>query len=120
MAEAPRRQYAQVGESRRTMRVRSAASLNCCLNWSRLLRVSEVSGGWPCGVRLKPQKYQPTIDTKTPASKSTYFRFSRMTKRSASYQVSNDLGYQDNHKNYRGSYPEQHDAETTALLTLIC
>ena len=119
MAEAPRRQYAQVGESRRTMRVRSAASLNCCLNWSRLLRVSEVSGGWPCGVRLKPQKYQPTIDTKTPASKSTYFRFFRMTESSASYQVRNDLGKQNNHKNYRGSDPEQHDAERTAFLALI-
>jgi len=81
--------------------------------------VSEVSGGWPCGVRLKPQKYQPTIDTKTPASKSTYFRFFRMTESSASYQVRNDLGKQNNHKNYRGSDPEQHDAEPTAFLALI-
>lgn len=79
MAEAPRRQYAQVGDSSSTKRVRSAASLKCWLNWSRLLGVSEVSGGWPCGVRLKPQKYQPTKETGATRSNNAYFRFTRMT-----------------------------------------
>ena len=119
MAEAPRRQYAQVGESSRIIRVRSAASLNCCLNWSRFVGVSEVSGGWPCGVRLKPQKYQPTKHTRTPTSNSAYFRCFRMTESSASYEVRNDLGKQNNHENYGDSDPEQHDAERAAFLALI-
>ena len=79
MAEAPRRQYAQVGDSSSTKRVRSAASLNCCLNWSRLLGASEVSGGWLCGVRPKPQKYHPTNNTTAKGRNNAYFEFTRMT-----------------------------------------
>jgi hypothetical protein len=103
IAEAPRRQYAQVGDSSSTKRVRSAALLNSCLKWSRLLGASDVRGGWPCGVRLQPQKYQKTKDARA-TDKSTDFRFTPMT--SASYHARNDLRKQNNQKNYRGSDPE--------------
>lgn len=55
IAEDPRKQYGQVGDTRSSKRVRSPASLNTCLNWSRLPGVSDVRGGWPGGVREDPQ-----------------------------------------------------------------
>lgn len=45
IAEDPRKQYAQVGDSRSTRRFRSAALLNSRLNSSSLVGVSDVSGG---------------------------------------------------------------------------
>src|ERR1700746_241626 len=55
IAEAPRKHKAQVGESSSTKRIRSTASLKTCWNVTRLLVVSEVSGGWPDGARDEPQ-----------------------------------------------------------------
>ena len=119
MAEAPRKQYAQVGDSSSTKRERSAESLNCRLKSSRLLGVNEVSGAWPGGVRLNPQKYQPTNDARTTKSNKPYFRFLFMTESSARYQARNDLRKQNNYENHCGGDPEQHDAEHTAFLALI-
>jgi hypothetical protein len=45
IAEDPRKQYAHVGDSRSTSRLRSTAPLNTFLNWSKLVDVSDVSGG---------------------------------------------------------------------------
>jgi hypothetical protein len=45
IAEDPRKQYAHVGDSNSTKRLRSVAPLNALLNWSRFAGVSEVSGG---------------------------------------------------------------------------
>lgn len=119
MAEAPRKQYAQVGDTSKTKRARSAASLNCRLNWTRLLGVSEVSGGWPGGVRLKPQIYQPSNNTRaTTGTISAYLELARMTS-SASYQVRDDLRKQNNQENYHDGDPEQHDAKPAPLFALI-
>ncbi|SRR5229473_3856089 len=118
IAEAPRRQYGQVGDSSSTRRVRSAVVLNSCLKWSRLLGSSDVRGGWPCGVRLQPQKYQKTKDARaTATTNSTDFRFTRIT--SASYQARNDLRKQNNQKNYRNSHPEQRNAEPAGFPAFI-
>src|ERR1700733_1087530 len=45
IADAPRKQVGQVGDKSSTNRASSPAPLKSCLNWSRLLRVSDRSGG---------------------------------------------------------------------------
>jgi len=45
IADAPRKQVAHVGDSSSTSRSSPSALLKSCLNWSRLFRVSDVSGG---------------------------------------------------------------------------
>jgi len=45
IADAPRKQVGHVGESNNTSRASSPALLKSCLNWSRLFRVSDLSGG---------------------------------------------------------------------------
>ncbi len=44
IADAPRKQVGQVGDSSSTNRASSPAPLKSCLNWSRLFCVSDVSG----------------------------------------------------------------------------
>jgi len=78
-----------VGESSNTKRLRSAALLNSRLNWSRLLDASDVSGGCPDGVRLQPQRYQKTKNTRAMAtSESAYLRFARMIQPATKLAIS--------------------------------
>ncbi len=59
------------------MRLRSTVPLNSRLNLSRLLGVSDVSGGWPLGG--EPQKYQKIRHTKAATiNNGTYFNFDRI------------------------------------------
>lgn len=59
------------------MRLRSTAPLNSRLNWSRLLGVSDVSGGWPLGG--EPQKYQKIRHARAVTiNNGTYFNFDRI------------------------------------------
>src|ERR1700682_3275618 len=97
IAEDPRKQQAQVGESSNTKRLPSAASLNSRLNWSRLLAVSDVSGAWPFGGA--PQKYQNTRHARaTTINKGTYFIVTRIPS-PACYQARDDLGEKNNQEN---------------------
>ena len=45
IADAPRKQVGQVGESSSSNRASSPAPLKSCLNWSMLFCVSDVSAG---------------------------------------------------------------------------
>jgi hypothetical protein len=58
IAEAPRRQVGQVGESSRTSRTWPDASSNSLPNFPMFDSESNVSGGCPAGVREEPQIYQ--------------------------------------------------------------
>jgi hypothetical protein len=59
------------------MRLRSTAPLNFSLNWSRLLRASDVSGGWPLGG--EPQKYQKIRHARAATiNHGAYFNFDRI------------------------------------------
>jgi hypothetical protein len=59
------------------MRLRSTAPLNSRVNWSRLLGVNDVSGGWPFGG--EPQKYQKIRHARAATiNNGTYFDFDRI------------------------------------------
>ena len=59
------------------MRLRSTGLLNSRLNWSRLLGVRDVSGGWPFGG--EPQKYQNMRHARAATiNNGTYFDVDRI------------------------------------------
>lgn len=59
IAEAPRKQVGQVGDSSSTKRSLSDAALKSLRNFSTFASLREVSGGWPGGVPFEPQRYHP-------------------------------------------------------------
>jgi hypothetical protein len=119
IAEAPRRQVGQVGDNSKTKRTSLVLLLKSRLNWSRLLGVSDVSGGWPGGVPFEPQRYQTIRSAVTIAASQAPYLIRAIDMSSPSNQARYRLREKDDAKNDNNSQPEQGDAQRAAPLALI-